>query len=55
MRKNPQKTAVISFRLPHADKEKLDQVVSALNSNKSDFFRKRTRTFLLTIFKNCEL
>lgn len=43
------KTVTVSFRVTPEDKKNLDFIIKALNTNKSEYFRKNVDTLLLTL------
>ena len=46
------KTARVSFRVTQTEKKNLNYIIELLNTNTSDFFRKKVTTILLsTVFK----
>lgn len=53
--KKRQKTVTVSFRIKPEDKKNLDFIIQVLNTDKSEFFRKRVIILLNTLkIKNDE-
>lgn len=46
---NQKKSVTVSFRVLQEDKKHLDFIIKALNTNKSEFFRKKVNTLLFTL------